>query len=424
VRSPLAAGLVGKVAEAVTLLLLVSVVPRALGPERYGALAFALALVSLASASASLGGPSLMSRFIPAAAAEERAAVARSLARRALRWRALQVALFSAVGAVLAAGRPSRFPPAQTALVVVAIGLDVAATLGFQIGLGLGRTSAWSFRYPVQQGALILAAVTLGRTGGSTGAVGSIAVAAAVALAFGTIGLKPLRGVTPAAVPPGVTRFAVLTGISGLLVQLVHRAPVIAVVVLGGSKAQAGFASLAVGVGLAATYLVWQLFTVELPRLAEQSEGDPRGAEDSMRRLTERMTLVLVPIALVAVPIVRHAIPIVAGDRFRGSLPAIGPALALLPVAPLTALGSQAATLRLRPEERLKSSIAGAVVFVVVAAVLVPGHAALGATIALLAGSAATALAYAFVFRDLFARRLLVEVAAAIAGVLVLGAVS
>ena len=194
-------------------------------------------------------------------------------------------------------------------------------------------------------------------------------------------------------------------------------------VTLGGSKAQAGFASLAVGVGLAATYLVWQLFTVELPRLAEQAGGDPGGAEASMRRLTERMTLVLIPIALAAVPIVRHAIPLVAGARFRGSLPAIGPALALLPLAPLTALGSQAASLRLRPEERLKSSVAGALVFVVVAAVLVPDHAALGATIALLAGSAATALAYAAVFRDLLTRRLLVVNAAAIAGVLVLGAV-
>lgn len=421
-RSPLAAALVGKVAEAVTLLLLVSVVPRALGPERYGALAFALALVSLASASASLGGPSLMSRFIPAAAAETRVAVARALAVRALRWRTLQVGVFAGAGAVLAAVWPDRFSPAQTTFVVVAIGLDVAATLGFQIGLGLGRTSAWSFRYPVQQGALIVSAVTLGR-GGSTGAVASVAVAAAVALVFGAIGLTPLRGVAPADVPHGVTRFAVLTGISGLLVQLVHRAPVIAVVALGGSKTQAGFASLAVGVGLAATYLVWQLFTVELPRLAEQAGGDPGGAEASMRRLTERMTLVLIPIALAAVPIVRHAIPLVAGARFRGSLPAIGPALALLPLAPLTALGSQAASLRLRPEERLKSSVAGALVFVVVAALLVPDHAALGATIALLAGSAATALAYAAVFRDLLTRRLLVVNAAAIAGVLVLGAV-
>ena len=422
-RSPLAAGLVRKVAEAVTLLLLVSVVPRALGPERYGALAFALALVSLASASASLGGPSLMSRFIPAAAAEDRAAVARTLAYRAFRWRGLQVGVFAAVGAVLAAVWPSRFSPVQITLVVLAIGLDVAATLGFQVGLGLGRTSAWSFRYPLQQGALIVSAVTLGRVG-STGAVASIAVAAAVALAFGATGLTPLRGVAPADVPAGATRFAVLTGISGLLVQLVHRAPVIAVVVLGGSKAQAGFASLAVGVGLAATYLVWQLFTVELPRLAEQAGGDPGGAEASMRRLTERMTLVLIPIALAAVPIVRHVIPLVAGARFRGTLPAIGPALALLPLAPLTALGSQAASLRLRPEERLKCSIAGAVVFVVVAAPLVPEHAALGATIALLAGSAATALAYSAVFRDLFTRRLLAATAALIAGVLVLGAVS
>lgn len=421
-RSPLAAGLAGKIAEAVTLLLLVSVVPRVLGPERYGVFAFAYALVTIASSSASLGGPSLMSRFIPAAAVEQRVALARVLAGRALRWRSLQVAVFAVIAAVLASVWPSRFPPFQSALVVVGIALDVAATLAFQIGLGLGRTSAWSFRYPVQQGALVVCAVALNGAGGSTGAVGAIAAAAGIALVFGATGLSPLRGARRVDLPPGVTRFALLTGISGLLVQFVHRAGVVAVVVLGGSKIQAGFASLAAGLGLAATYLVWQLFTVELPRLAERAGDDPHGVDASMRKLTERMTLVLIPLALVAVPIAKHAIPVVAGARFRGSLPAIVPALALLPVAPLAALGSQAATLRLQPEQRLKSSVAGALVFVVVALALVPDHAALGATIALLAGSAATALAYAVGAPDLFDRRLLVASGGAVAGVLVLGA--
>ena len=423
-RSPVAAGLAGKVAEGVTLLLLVSVVPRTLGPESYGVFTLALAIVTIGSASLALGGPSLMSRFIPAAAVDERPALARALALRALRWRLLQLGMFVVVAAIVVGVDPDRFPPLQAALVVVALACDVGATLAFQIGLGLGRTSAWSFRYPLQQGVTVVAAVALGSAFGSTGAVAAIAIGAGVALLVGSLRLHELRGASPIELPTGVTRFALLNGVGGVLVQVVHRAGVIAVIVLTGSSRETGFAGLAAGVGLAATYLVWQLFTVELPRLAAQAGEDPVGADAAARAFTERLTWALVPLTLVAVPMVDRLIPLAAGEHFRDALPAIGVALALLPIAPLTALGNQAAALRLRPEVRAKSGGAGVIVFVAVALVLVPLYGAVGATIALLAGSGALTAALVVAFPGLFSPRLLTMAAFGVAATLALAALT
>jgi len=418
------ASVAGKVAEMITLLLLVSVVPRSLGPENYGVFALALAIVTIGSSSFALGGPSLMGRFIPAAVAEERAALARALALRAIRWRVLQMLVLAVAATILAFAQPLRFPALESALVVFAVGCDVAATLAFQIGLGFGRTGAWSFRYPAQNSVLIVSAVILGRTAGATGAVAAVAIASGAALALGLFGLGPLRGAPRATLPPGVTRFALLNGASGLLIQLVHRGGVVAVKLLTGSTVQAGFAALAGGVGLAATYLVWQNFTVELPRLSALAALDPEGVNAATRRLARNTALLLVPAALAAVFVVEHGIPLVAGDRFRGALSAFGPALALLPLAPLTALGNQASALRLRPEERFKSTVVGAVTFVAVAAALVPTHGALGATSALLAGTAATSLWLAVAFPDLFSRRSLGWALGGVVSVLVLAAVT
>jgi O-antigen/teichoic acid export membrane protein len=242
--------------------------------------------------------------------------------------------------------------------------------------------------------------------------VAAVAIASGAALALGLFGLGPLLGAPRAGLPPGVTRFALLNGASGLLVQVVHRGGVVAVRLLTGSNVQAGFAALAGG-------------SASPPPMSFGSAAlDPEGVNAATRRLARNTAVLLVPAALVAVFVVEHVIPLLAGDRFRGALPAFGPALALLPLAPLTALGNQASALRLRPEERFKSTVVGAVTFVAVAAALVPTHGALGATSALLAGTAATSLWLAFAFPDLFSRRSLGWALGGVAGVLALAAVT
>jgi O-antigen/teichoic acid export membrane protein len=414
-RSTVGVALVGKAAELTTLALLITIVPRHLGPGAYGDFALALAIVTIGSLTLSLGGPEVMSRFVPATRAEERAAVARALAGRLAVSRAVLVLGAAVVGAVLAAVAPDRFPPLLTLLVLLALVLDGAATLSFQIALGLGRVGVWSCRYPVQNAVTIIAVVVLFQLGGTTAAIGALAIASGVALAIGTVAVaapiwRAKRGVRR---PEGAIRFGAVQAMSGLLNQFVHRGGVVAIAVLGGTSVQQGYAAVAIGVGLAVTYVVWQAFIVQLPSLAERWDADPEGVETHVRRLAWNTLAVLVPLAVAAELALGSVLPVALGDSFKGADNAFGPALALLPLAPLTAVASQASSLRLRPLARVWTTLAGAVTFAAIASAAVPAWGATGATAALLGGTVATVLASAFAFPRLATPQL---VAASLAG--------
>jgi len=181
----------------------------------------------------------------------------------------------------------------------------------------------------------------------------------------------------------------------------------VAVAVLGGSTVQAGFAGLAVGVTLAGTYAIAQSFLVQLPSLAEQAVDDLPGAEAAGRRLAFRLELLAVPVGVGAALVVGPALPVVVGEGFAGAADAFVPALAVLPLVPPSALGAQAAALRLRAQTRTWATGAGAIVFLAVAAPAVPAWQAAGATTALLAATAVSVLALAVAVPGAIDRRLL-----------------
>ena len=171
--------------------------------------------------------------------------------------------------------------------------------------------------------------------------------------------------------PPEALRFGTLEALSGILGLIQHRGGVIAVALLGGSTVQQGYAGLALGVGLAATYVVWQTFVAQLPALAERWSTDPAAAEEAARRL--------------------------ARDALVGTI----------------ALAAQVSALWIRPAARVWTTAAGLVAFVGIAALAVPAWGAAGATTALLGGTAGTVVASAFAFPALISKRV---VGAAFAG--------
>jgi O-antigen/teichoic acid export membrane protein len=395
-RSVVLTSLGGKAAELAAQLLLITTVPRILGPSDYGVFALALTLVTLGSASLSIGGPMLMSRFVPAAAPAERAALARALAERLGLWRAVEIVALAIVIAALLAGFPGTFPTWVTVLVGVALAIDLLATLAFQVALGLGITRAFSFRFGVQNSMVVCAGVAGHSIAGIDGAVAGIAVASAVSLSWGVavVGRRLRDAPAGAAIPRRVLRFGAVHAFSNVWVQVLQRGAIVAVAILAGSQAQTGFCALAVGLALAATYVVWQIFTVQLPGLVEGTRGshDVAPAEAEMRRLARPAVVIALVVALVGVIALDAAVPLVFGDGYDGAQGAVAIALALLPLAPLTGMATQAAALRLRADLRLWSAVIGAVVMLAVCLVFVPSWEAQGGSAALLAGSATMAL--------------------------------
>lgn len=394
-RGPVVTSLLGKAVELATLVLLATVVPRALGPADYGRFALALTIVTVASLALTLGGPALVTRFVPAAPPTERAALARALGLRLARGRGAQVAAIAAIAAVLAAAAPDRFPPLATALVVAALALNVVATVLLLVPLGLGRTAPWSARYPVQNLVLVAAVLWLHHAHGATGALAAIAVAALAgcALALATAGPALARGEgAGATIPPGALRFGALQAAGAALVQFTHRGGVLAAAALGASDAETGRAALAIGIALGASYAVLQTFTVSLPHLAAVEVTAPvdplapHPAEPALRRLAGGLLAVLVPAALLAAMALDAAVPAAFGPGYEAAVPAFGPALAVVVLAPLHALAVQVAALRLRPATALAGGAASATVFLAVALAAVPPWGAVGATAAALAG--------------------------------------
>ncbi len=274
-RRPVVAGVLGKVAEAATLVLLATLVPRLLGPADHGRFSVLLTLVAVGSVAMTLGGATLLARYVPTAPDTARPALARALTLRLARNRRVPFALLGVAGAVLSAVAPDRFPPLAVACVLVALVLNVAATLALQADLGLGRAVGWSARYPVQNAVLVAAVLALHPLAGVDGAVVAVAVAGAAGFALAaaaTARVWTSAPPGPVALPEGAARFGLVQAASGALTQITQRGAVVAVAVLATAR-EAGFAAVAVGVALAATYAVAQVFTVTLPGLTARHEG-------------------------------------------------------------------------------------------------------------------------------------------------------
>ena len=408
VRRPVVVGIAGKAAELATLLLLATMVPRVLGPEVYGLFAVALTVVTLGSVAMTLGGPTLLARYVPAVEPAERMALARELTTRLARGRAAQLLVLVLLVGVLVASDPERFPVLVTALVLTSLALNVAATLALQLELGLGHTLAWSMRYPLQNAVLVASVLVLHDRWGATGAVVAILLSALTAFALGVLAARPVLQLRVPSVPlpEGALRFGVVAATGGALSQAAHRGGIIAVALLAGSAAQIGYAALAIGVALAATYAVVQLFTVSLPELAKRDAADSAAGEAVLRRLAGGLVGVLLPVTLGVALTLDPLVPLLFGPSYVAATAAFGPALALVVLAPLTAMAPQVAALRLQPTATLYSALAGVLAVVVLAVATVPTWGALGATVATTAGAAVNAAAAMVTLPGAFGTRL------------------
>jgi O-antigen/teichoic acid export membrane protein len=422
-RRALALGFWGKAAELGTLALLVTLVPRALGPSDYGAFALALTIVLLGSTALSISGAAVMSRFVAAAPVHERTALARALVLRALLWRSLGLAVTIVLAVTLVGVDGRRFHALSVALVVLAIALEAPATVAFQAALALGRVGAWSFRYTFQNLVLVAAALTLNRIAGVNGAIAAVPISSALALSVGLLLVARPLAVARATVvvPLRASRFARLQSWSNVFLVAQHRGPVVAAALLAASATETGYAGLATAIAMALTYVVWQLFTVTLPRFAASATVDPAHALLAVRRVTTLALAVVAPAAVIGVALRGPLLSAFVGSRFSGAETAFVPALAAVPLAPLTGAVASVAAIQLRPGRRLLTMVAGAAVFAVVAATLVPAYDATGATIALLAANGALALTGALTFRAHVGVRLLAASLAAVGAVLVVG---
>jgi O-antigen/teichoic acid export membrane protein len=140
---------------------------------------------------------------------------------------------------------------------------------------------------------------------------------------------------------------------------------------------------------------------------ALQDEPDSSLAEQSLRRLGVLSQWGGFAIAAVGVCLLPLVAPVVFGDEFEDAVPAMAIALTILPLAPLTALSTQTAALRLRPGRRARATAAGMSAFVLTAVLAIPQWEATGGAVALVAGVAVSVSVSKLMFPEVIDRRLL-----------------
>jgi hypothetical protein len=383
-------------------------VPAALGPGDYGTLALMLGVATVASAALALGGPAAVSLLVSAAPAEQRLATARTLALRGLAWRELAVAVALAIA--LAAGAP----PAAALLLGLAAALDGAATSAAQATLAAGNPWAFSLRWPVQNCALVVAALAL-QPDSATAAAGTLALATVAAAGFAGIAAVRLFGPEARAPGPapaardagfaaaglGAGALAWRLGLAGGLQQLQQRGAVPVAAALGVGSVQTGNAAIAVGAAVALILVVVQLFQVELPGAARRvADGHHVLVRDRATLLALGSVAAAGAIALAGVLAGPLLIDWILGTRFHDAGEALAPALAAVPLAPVAALGANHALLAGQPTLRIVLAGAGAVAFGIAAVLLLSsGSDAYDVALTTIAGAAAAAAAAALYAR-------------------------
>jgi hypothetical protein len=377
----------GKSVELVSQALLITAVPAALGPHDYGTLALMLGVATVASSGLALGGPAAVSLVVGAAPAADRVATARALALRGLAWR--QLAVLAAWAIALAVGAP----PAAATLLALAAALDGAATTAAQATLAVGQPWGFALRWPVQNLALVVAALAL-RPSSAAAAAATLVVATGAAAAFtGAGAIRLLPGKAAAGVAAGALAWRL--GLAGALAQLQQRGAVPVAAALGVSSVQTGCAAVAVGAAVALITAVVQVFQIELPVAARRvAAGHAPAVRDRGMRLALGAVAGGAALALAGVLAGPPLIDAVLGDDFGSAGDALGPALAAVPLAPLAALGANQALLGGRATTRVLLAGAGAAAFGVAAVLLLSGGSdATDVALATLAGAAVAAAA-------------------------------
>ena len=379
--------------EVVSQVLLVLVLPRALGPAPYGEFAVAFAAVTLLSVSLGLGAPLAAVRFVPALAPGEQLPATRTVLRRVAASRAT-VLLTVTVAAAALVPTLLHVPLWITLVVCLAAWWSVASSVASEISLALSRTLAWNLRFPVEN-TLIVAVVPIGAAvDGAHGALTAMALACVAT--FGVLYSGLTRDLAAArsgaALPPGATGYARVETLVVILSTVVLRGGTLAVGLARTGRAQTGFAALALGAGAAGAGAMMELLSVHLPGWVPRYGTGTASSREEPLRAARLALAVAVGASLLAAVLARPAIHVLLGSAFVAARHPLVLALPTAPLGAVLALAGVRTSLDLRPRLLALSWGAAAVTFVITAAIAVPLMHADGAALAMSSGMLAGAL--------------------------------
>jgi O-antigen/teichoic acid export membrane protein len=369
--------------------------PRLMGPERYGAFAAVLGAVGLLTMLAGIGAQATLGRFVPEFVAAGRLDRVRQLFTQVFLARVLTAAVLAGV---LVLGLPYLLPEAG-GTVAIAAGATVlvgAASLAcFQLLYGLNQLARWLVRDALVRPVLVALLVV----GGGIAFLDRAALALLTAeLLFLALGLAWARRYFSREPWEGGRadlfthlRFGLYFFGANLLLMAVWRGGEVTVLILSDARAEIAYFSIANAVAMAFGALIGQLASMLVPRIASfHVTGEGRQAEAWLGHSLKYLTIGTFVFVLVVDGVGEAAVRLILGAAY---LPVVVNlkvlALGLLPVALVRTAVNQALVHK-RPGWALAVAGGGLVGFVILAVTLVPRWGSLGASVSV-AGAVAVA---------------------------------
>ncbi len=384
---------INQIAQVAGSILFVAQVPRILGPNVYGQLAFAFALITILQMLGELGYQEIFSRFLPEVRQREGEAGVRAMVRGLFTVRAavgLSLGVLALVSARLAA---PWLTPLQAVLIALSVTARVWAMGPFPLLLGLGQTYKWSVETTWRQIVITGLVLLIVRAPSLTLGLLAMTIHEVVFLLLGLwwvrgwifprkleAGSKKLEvGGSSKAIPASslqspvssLLRFGLLFSLANLALVVLFRISPLTVEWLTGSHPQTGFFDLALG-GLLLIYtLLGQVAYAFVPILTQLHLAQQSVEADMWLGRVARYSTMLVALAVggmwaVATPLA----PLLFGQGFAPAAETQRMmALALLPL-PVAWAGVTLTAVERRPRRKLWAALAGMAVFGVAAVAL------------------------------------------------------
>ena len=375
-----------QVAQLVGSLIFVYLVPRTLGPEVYGQLAFSFALTAILQMLGELGSQEIFSRFLPEVRRAQGDAGVRAMVGGLFRARLLiGLALgLAAVGVALVAA--PWLTLAQAALIGLAVLARIWSMGPFPLLLGLGETLKWSVETTWRQIVVTVLVLALVRTPSLTLALTAMALHELIFLVLGAWWTRHWflgTAAGPAAALPvqhgtaALLRYGFKFSLSNFALVLMFRISPITVERLTGSHPETGYFDLSLSALLLLYTLLGQVAYAFVPILtALQLEHKPDEARVWLGRVVRYGAMLLVlglgGMWAVATPLS----PVLFGAGFAPAANTLRMmAFGLLPL-PIAWAGVILSAIEKRPARKLWAALTGLAVFAVAALLLRGGQSA------------------------------------------------
>jgi O-antigen/teichoic acid export membrane protein len=361
-----------QIAQVAGSVLFVAFVPRALGPEVYGQLAFAFALITLLQMLGELGYQEIFSRFLPEVRRDHGEAGVLALVRGLF-----SVRLAAGLGLGLAAFLVARLAApwlttAQAGLIAGSVLARVWAMGPFPLLLGLGQTLKWSVETTWRQIVITVLILAIVRTPSLTLALLAMTLHEVVFLALGVWWTRPYlrfhewgQRMGAATAPlKGYLKFGFTFSLANFALVFLFRISPITVETFTGSHPETGYFDLAEGALLLIYTLLGQVAYAFVPILTQLHMAQQAADAHAWLGRVVRYSAMLAALAAGGMWAVAEPVaPLLFGAGFGAAASAIRMmAWGLLPL-PIAWAGVLLSAVDKRPRRKLWAALLGVGVF-------------------------------------------------------------